>query len=344
MIRARTRIVRGVGKVPAAAVPDRRHAAHALGERALVEYIELDGLLYALTLAGGRLGLHELGADVTDTELEWLRFALGRLARRGTSAEQRGAALGNARTAAAALERLLIEPLLPSLGDAHLIIVPTGALHALPWAALPSLRGRPLVVAPSLSSWLALARRSRSRPAKTALIAGPRLRHSTAEVDDLASLYPGSTVLTESGATVAAALAALEGATLAHIACHGRFRADSPLFSSLELADGPLTALDLQGLRRPPDVLVLSSCSLALSDLYPGDELLGLSAALLAMGTRTIVASVVPVPDAAARRLMLAFHEQLAAGASPASALALAQSALRARSTAVAGFVCIGSG
>jgi CHAT domain-containing protein len=224
------------------------------------------------------------------------------------------------------------------------VIVPTGELHALPWAALPSLRGRPLVVTPSLSAWLALAGRSQSRPVQTTLIAGPRLRHAAAEVDEIASLHPGSTVLTGTVATVAAALAALDGATLAHIACHGRFRSDSPLFSSLELADGPLTALDLQRLRRPPEVLVLSSCSLALSDRHPGDELLGMSAALLAMGTRTIVASVAPVPDAAARRLMLAFHEELAAGASPASALALAQTTLRTRSAALAGFVCIGSG
>ncbi len=97
-------------------------------------------------------------------------------------------------------------------------------------------------------------------------------------------------------ATVEAALRALDGAKLAHVACHGRFRSDSPLFSSLELADGPLTALDLQRLRRAPELLVLSACDVALSERHPGDELLGFSAALLASGTRTIVASVVPFP------------------------------------------------
>ena len=91
-------------------------------------------------------------------------------------------------------------------------------------------------------------------------------------------------------------------------------------------------------------MLVLSSCDLALSDRHPGDELLGLSAALLGMGTRTIVASVVPVPDAAARRLMLAFHRELATGASPAAALARAQVALCGAAGALAGFVCLGTG
>ena len=91
-------------------------------------------------------------------------------------------------------------------------------------------------------------------------------------------------------------------------------------------------------------MLVLSACDLALSELHPGDELLGFAAALLGMGTRTIVASVVPVPDAAARRLMLAFHRELAAGAPPATALARAPAALRGGAAALQGFVCLGAG
>src|SRR5205823_14328769 len=103
--------------------------------------------------------------------------------------------------------------------------------------------------------------------------------------------------------------------------------------------DGPLNVYELQTLRQAPEIVVLSACDLALSGLHPGDELLGLAAALLGMGTRTIVASVVPVPDASARRLMLAFHEHLLAGHRPAAALAKAQAR-----TAVAGFVCLGDG
>jgi CHAT domain-containing protein len=195
------------------------------------------------------------------------------------------------------------------------------------------------VVAPSLALWLELAGRPPSRRRRAVLVAGPRLRHSAAEVTALASLLPRATVLHGHAATAGAAIAALDGAALAHLACHGRFRSDSPLFSSLELADGPLDVYELQRLRRAPDTVVLSACDLALSDRHPGDELLGLATALLGMGTRTIVASVVPVPDAAAKRLMLAFHRHLASGATPAAALARAQAR-----TAVAGFVCLGSG
>ena len=94
----------------------------------------------------------------------------------------------------------------------------------------------------------------------------------------------------------------------------GNFRADSPLFSSLELSDGPLNVYELQRLSRAPELIVLSGCDLAVSETRPGDELLGFAAALIGMGSRTVIASVVPVPDAATKRLMIALHELLRAG------------------------------
>ena len=337
-IRARTRLIQGTSG-PRTTVPDPHEAAGALGDRALVEYVELDGALCAVTLANGCLDVRELGPEGALAELEWLRFALARLARSGTDPARRAGATRDAQAAAGALDKVLVEPLLEVLGDAPLVLVPTGTLHALPWSALPSLRGRPLVVAPSLSVWLVLDRLPRSRRRKTVLIAGPRLRHSANEVRAIAALRPGATVLDGKAATAAAALAALDGAALAHVACHGHVRSDNPLFSSLELADGPLNVYELQRLRHAPEVVVLSACDLAISGLHPGDELLGLAAALLGMGTRTVVASVVPVPDAAAKRLMLAFHSNLVAGHSAAAALARAQAG-----RAPASFVCLGSG
>ena len=323
---------------------DEAAATQALGDRALVEYVELDDRLHAIVLSQGALTLHDLGEVDVSADLEWLRFALRRLARGGLDGAGRTTTLANATAAAAALDGMLVGLLREAIDDAPLVIVPTGPLHAVPWGALPLLRGRPLSVAPSLSTWLDLATQPQRRRSTATLVAGPGLRHVRAEVNEIGTLLPRAQVLTGKQATVEATLAALDGATLAHVACHGRFRADSPLFSSLELADGPLTALDIQGLRRAPEVLVLSACDVALSERHPGDELLGLSAALLASGTRTIVASVVPVPDAAARRLMLAFHRRLAAGASPAAALADAQAGLRADRSALAGFLCLGVG
>ena len=230
------------------------------------------------------------------------------------SGPRRSRALG--RPPRRSVERL-IAPLAAAIADRPLVIVPTGSWHALPWSMLPQLRGRPLVVAPSAATWVALQASPRRARRKIALVAGPRLRHAGAELAAVGGLYPRAVALGGRQATVTAVMKALDGATVAHVACHGHFRSDSPLFSALELADGSLNAYELQRLRRAPELIVLSACDLAVSDTRPGDELLGFAAALIAIGTRTIIASVVPVPDAAAKRLMLALHRNLTAGHSP---------------------------
>ncbi len=324
--------------------PTRSALADVLGERALVELIELDGQMTALVLADARLTRHALGAaEPVANEHEWLRFALSRIARLGRGAPQLSALREGARRSAQTLDQLLMEPLASRLQDRELVLAPTGALHALPWALLPSLRGRPLTIAPSAAIWL--MRQSRPhRRRKVVLAAGPHLRHARAELNTVAELYPGAIALHGRAADVGSVLRAIDGASIAHFACHGRMRSDSPLFSSLELADGPLNVYELQHLRRPPELVVLSSCDLATSATHPGDELLGFAAALLNMGTRTVIASTVPVPDAAAKRLMRALHEQLAARQPPAAALAHAQQLMARGESALAGFVCLGSG
>jgi hypothetical protein len=324
--------------------PTRPALADALGDRALVELIELDGELTAMVLVGARLTRHALGpAAPVAGEQEWVRFALARLAVLRPGVSQTAALREGARRSAQTLDELLIVPLASRLGDRELVLAPTGALHALPWALLPSLRGRPLTIAPSAAIWLMRQGRA-PRRRRVVLAAGPHLRHARAELNAVAELYPGATTLQGKAADVASVLRAIDGASIAHFACHGRMRSDSPLFSSLELSDGPLNVYELQHLRRPPELVVLSSCDLATSATHPGDELLGFAAALLNMGTRTVIASTVPVPDAAAKRLMRALHEQLAARRPPAQALAHAQRLVARGESALTAFVCLGSG
>lgn len=169
---------------------------------------------------------------------------------------------------------------------------------------------------------------------------GPGLPHAEAEIGDLARRYPLAKPLVGADATAQAVAEALDGAQLAHIAAHGRFRSDNPLFSSLELADGPLTVYDLEGIRQAPATLVLSACDAALSGIRPGDELMGVASAVFALGTRTLIASVAPVGDAETRKLMNVFHGALDRGLSPALALVKAQRAV----PDARGFVCFGAG
>ena len=49
---------------------------------------------------------------------------------------------------------------------------------------------------------------------------------------------------------------------------------------------------DLEALERAPGRLVLSACDSGLSAVRPGDELMGLAAAMFMLGTRTLAASV----------------------------------------------------
>jgi CHAT domain-containing protein len=160
---------------------------------------------------------------------------------------------------------------------------------------------------------------------------------------------PDARALTGAAAGADAVLTGLDGAELAHIAAHGTFRADNPLFSTLELADGPLTAYELERLPRPPGCVVLSACDAGLSGVRPGDEVMGFTAVLLGLGTRCLIAAVLPVPAEPTTALMLDLHRRMRAGVRPAAALADAQLAFTARGgpaelATAAAFVCFGAG
>jgi CHAT domain-containing protein len=116
-------------------------------------------------------------------------------------------------------------------------------------------------------------------------------------------------------------LGALDGAWLAHIAAHGTFRAESPLFSSLRMHDGPLTVYDFEQLHRAPYRLVLSSCDSAVLAPTGSDELLGLVSSLLPLGTAAIVAALGPLNDHAAVPVMVELHRCLREGQTLAESL-----------------------
>ncbi len=345
-VRNRARHAAGVVMPDADALPSAAELGVALGPAALVEYVDLAGRLYAVVVVDGRVRLHELSAvDTAERLLGELRFGLRHLAYEPNS-HQRFTALVD--RAAQRLDEELLAPLHPVVGDRPLVVVPTGPLHEMPWPILPTCRGRPLSVAPSAVLWHRAATATHTGGGRV-LVSGPDLPHAAAEAAELARRYPEARHFAGREARVDHVVAALDGADLGHIAAHGRFRADNPLFSELRLADGPLTAYDLERLDRPPRRIVLSACDSGRSAVHPGDEVLGLASVLLALGTTTLVATVVPVPDSASRPLMLRFHDLLDDGLPPAGALAEAQRELAdhgppAHRVAAVGFVCYGAG
>jgi hypothetical protein len=318
--------VRGWGRlVPALAA--------TLGDRVLVEFVRVGEDLVAVTLASGRCRRRSLGPyDAVRDDVRLLRFAVSRLARDPDGA----AARSSLAATAGRLDHRLIEPL--SVGERSLVLAPVGALHGLPWPALPSLAGRPLTVVPSAAGWLR-AMRTPSSGGHVALIAGPDLSHADQEITAVRERHPEARILTGTSATAEAARSALDGASVAHVAAHGVFRSGNALFSGLRLADGPLFTYDLEHLERSPRLLVLSACDAGRAEIYEGEAVIGMVTAALGFGTATVVAAVTPVGDAAARDLMTGFHERLTAGAGPAEALAAAP-----RSVSALGFLCFGAG
>jgi tetratricopeptide (TPR) repeat protein len=344
--------------------------AAALGPRVLVEFIRLGEDMHAISVADGVVRRHRLGSySAVLKHLERLRFTMHSLSNPPGRDAVRQAVRDAYDHLRAELDKLLFDPVRHVVGrgpaaesgcepgcepasQRDLVIVPTGSLHALPWMELPTCKGRAVSVTPSARLWLAAAEDAR-KPARgaaiagapstgsdrIALVAGPRPGRAEPEIAELVKRYPQATTLTGECATATATAAALDGAHLAHVAAHGNFRRDHPLFSSLETVDGPLYVYDLERLASTPELLVLSACESALSGMRPGDELMGLASAMFALGTKTLIAPVTQVNDTDAQELMLALHDCLSQGLAPASALAEASREFR-----ISGFVCFGYG
>jgi tetratricopeptide (TPR) repeat protein len=316
----RQRLLHARGSGETAALLDVGELVDALAEddMTLVELVEIDGQLHALVVGRGRVRhLHVGDASSAAAAVDFALFSLRQAARgRRTQLDVAGVRL----------QRALLGAALDGVGESRVVVSGTTALQGVPWGLLPALADRPVTSTPSARLWL----RSRAATAegeRRVLLVGPGLGSGGAEVPAVAAQDPEAQVIDGDDATVAASLAALDGAALVHVAAHGHFRDDSPLFSSLTLADGPLLVHDLQHLRRPPHRVVLSACESGVMAPVGDQELLGLAAALLSMGTAGVVSSLAEVDDAATVEVMVALHAGLRAGGGLGEALLAARQA-----------------
>ena len=292
-----------------------------LGPAQLIEIVDIDGGLYVLTCGAGRVRQFKAGR-VSDAvrAADFARFALRRLAR-SRPEDDPDSALSVLAAAGPRLQQALLGPAVRHLGDGPIVIVPTGTLHPVPWALLPALGDRVVSVAPSAGAWMRADAAPAPRQRHVTLARGPGLASEGAEVPLIAPLYDDVTVLGGSEATAEKVLYALDGAWLGHIAAHGSFRAESPLFSSLHMYDGPLTVYDFEQLHRAPYRLVLSSCDSGVLAPTGANELLGLVSSLLPLGTAGIIAAIVPLNDRAVVPIMVDLHHHLRSGQTLAESL-----------------------
>ncbi|WP_109507007.1 CHAT domain-containing protein [Nocardioides speluncae] len=221
------------------------------------------------------------------------------------------------------LSRLLVAPLLGALGDRRVVITPSGMLSGTPWTLLPGFNGRPLTVAQTATSWLA-RRRTPLRSRTAGFVAGPRVERARDEVSAASAIWPSAEVLSGKGATAAAVSELAQRVDVLHIAAHGRHSSENPMFSGLELVDGPWFGYDIDQLRSVPDVVLLSACEVGRSSVRYGEELIGMTSAWLHAGARCVIASPAAVSDEVAHDVLVKMHAGLGGGADPAAALAAA--------------------
>jgi CHAT domain-containing protein len=217
-------------------------------------------------------------------------------------------------------------------GRKRLCVVPHGPLHGVPFHALHDgsrfvLESMEVSVCPS-SGVQRLCTQRPPRPASSALIVASsdagRLPHVLVEARELASRMPGEVYLEEQATREAVAGAAARHGVL-HLAAHGEARLDNPLFAHVKLADGQLSMSDLLSLELDGALVTLSACESGRAVVTGGDELIGLSRALLHAGARTLVQSLWRVEDRSTARLMRHFYRTLRSGHTPAAALREAQ-------------------
>ncbi|MEO5663462.1 MAG: CHAT domain-containing protein [Nocardioides sp.] len=277
-----------------------------LGDRLLVQLVNVDGTLYAVVVRDGRWRTVEVGPlEAAQKAMDRALYGL-RSATRGRPIDLSPLALR--------LETALLGPVVRMLPTARPVVIsPPAAFLGAPWGLIPSLHDRAFAVTPSATSWVRAAKAVPSS-SRAVFIAGPGLPTGGGEVVAVAALRPSATTLVGSSSTVASVLSSLDGAGLAHIAAHGTFRSESPMFSSLQLADGPLTVDDIHRLEQPPHRIVLPACRSGVVAAIGGQDVIGFASALLTQGTAGVIASIADVDDVATVQVMLALHGGLASG------------------------------
>jgi len=232
----------------------------------------------------------------------------------------------------------LLAPLQGSLDAGHLVVVPHGLLHYVPFHALHDGDGYlidkfSISYAPSAGIF-AMCQSSQVNTSGESLIMGIADVQAPSILDEVAAL---KTILPEAqlflGEDATQAVLEQHGprSRIVHIATHGYFRQDNPMFSSIRLGDSYLSLYDLYHLKLPVELVVLSGCATGLNVIRPGDEQIGLVRGLLQAGAQSMVLSLWDVHDASTKEFMVKFYGGLQKGLTKASALQKAMIELRAR-------------
>jgi CHAT domain-containing protein len=227
------------------------------------------------------------------------------------------------------LYALLIAPIRDQLAVEHLIIVPHAFLHYLPFHALSD--GKRYLIddfsisyAPS-SSIFAVCQ-SKPLPqgnGQTLVLAVPDARAPFIEEEArfVAAAMGNANLFLGEDATEEQLRIYGPGSRFIHIATHGYFRQDNPMFSSLRLGKSLLSLIDLYQLQFNAEMVTLSGCGTGMNVVIGGDELIGLVRGLLYAGAQTLMVSLWEVHDQSTAEFMRDFYQGYKDSANKANAL-----------------------
>ncbi|MCR4426334.1 MAG: CHAT domain-containing protein [Firmicutes bacterium] len=207
-------------------------------------------------------------------------------------------------------------------GVSRLFIVPHGPLHYLPFHALFDgsrylADSYEVCYGPSgriLSSCMASEKRA-MRSCLVVGVPGDDLPFVQAECEAVAKCFgEASLVLSGEEATRERVLNSCGSFDVIHLAGHGAFRGDNPMFSGIALHDSDITASDVMGLALSASLVTLSACDSGRARVLSGDEHLGFVRGFFQAGVSSLVVSLWKVNDESASMLVGRFYEGVRAG------------------------------
>ncbi|MFN8439153.1 MAG: CHAT domain-containing protein [Caldilineaceae bacterium] len=308
----------------------------ASDQTALIYFVAGDELMAFIVDRGrARLQRHICSnQELRQAQQEW-RFQLGRAEMDAQYIQRHASRFEEAwRKALYRLYSLLIQPIESQLSHHHLLVIPYGPLHLLPFHALWDgshflIERYEISIAPSASLAVKMLRSTeKQRPHRSLAalaITDPAIPAAREEVEAAAGYFADSFLYIDEQATQRALYQAAGLADVLHLATHGLFRPDNAFFSALKLADGWVDVRQLYRLPLSARLVVLSACESGAGQVRGGDEVIGLARGFLGAGAQNIVASLWNVHDASSAKLMALFYQYLSHNVTPIAALRSAQ-------------------
>src|SRR5438132_10128905 len=211
----------------------------------------------------------------------------------------------------------LIAPLRARLRAQHLVFVPHGALHFLPFHALQNGDENlgdayTISYAPSATVFAICQRKATSEKRSSLVLGIPdeRAPHILTEVQSVAALLPHAELFLSKQATAEVLREKGPETGLLHIATHGIYRRDNPMFSGIRLGDGYVNLYDLYQMRLGAKLVTLSGCATGMNFVAAGDELIGLQRGLFCAGATSLLLSLWDVHDGSTAELMQEFYKR----------------------------------